>query len=136
MKKKITQKITKKTIKKPLLEDMTMENKMDHTLVLVEELRENFQAFGENLGGLWKEVIALRTRTESVFDETGRIHIELSHIKYRLDLLESNSNFVKDEVRIIKTDIAEIKKTFSAKADLKYITLFEARVARLEKKFV
>ncbi|OIP64765.1 MAG: hypothetical protein COV32_00015 [Candidatus Yonathbacteria bacterium CG10_big_fil_rev_8_21_14_0_10_43_136] len=60
----------------------------------------------------------------------------MSHIKYRLDIVENNSSFVKDEIRIIKTDIAEIKKTFSAKADLKYIALFEARVERIEKKLV
>lgn len=133
--KKATKKTTKKVVKKPLLENMSLENKVDSTLVIVEELRENFQAFGENIGGLWKEVIALRTRTESIFDETGRIHIELTHIKYRLDLLENNSGFVKNEIRTIKTDIAEIKKTFTTKADMKYITLFEARVARIEKKF-
>ncbi|PIQ35750.1 MAG: hypothetical protein COV32_00020 [Candidatus Yonathbacteria bacterium CG10_big_fil_rev_8_21_14_0_10_43_136] len=81
MKKKTTQKTIKKIAKKAPLENMSLENKADYTLAIVEELRENFQAFGENLGGLWKEVIALRTRAESIFNETGRIHIEYEPYK-------------------------------------------------------
>lgn len=135
MKKRITPKTTKKVVAKSPLEDMTIENKVDYTLVVVEGIRDSIQAVAENLGGVWKEVIALRTRTDAIFEETGRTRIELSHIKHRLDVLERDSGIIRDDVRLIRADVTEIKKTFTTKADMKYITLFEARVARLEKRF-
>lgn len=141
MKKKVTQKTTKKSAKKPLLESMTLENKVDYTLVIAEEMRDSIQAVVENIGGLWKEVIALRTKTDAIFEETGRIRMEVGDVKVRLasvenrlTRLERNSDVAQDDLRLIKSDIAEIKKTITAKADIKYISLFEARVARIEKK--
>lgn len=129
---------------------MTLENKVDYTLVVVEELRDTFKVFGEGMTSLWQELSAVRAKTDATFDEVGRIRIELNQVSMRLDsvenrlggienrigVLERNSNLIKDEIKIIKTDIAEIKRTLTAKADMKYIMLFEARVARIEKKFV
>lgn len=143
MKKKITQKITKKVAKKPLLKSLTHEEKTDRNTAILEEIQENFRAFGQ-------EFVALHKKTDIIFDEVGLIRVDLYQIKMRLDSVENDVadmrkefkgmrldiGILKDEVKFIKHDIAEIKKTLTAKADIKYITLFEARVVRLEKRFL
>jgi len=134
MKKKTTQKIAKKTPKKTLLENMTIENKADYTLAIVEEIRDNFKVFGEGMTSFWKEIVSLRVKTDAIFEEVGKMRVDISQIKERLNSIESRMSVTERELMQIKIDIAEIKKTLTAKADMKYISLFEARVARIEKK--
>lgn len=135
--KKVAQKTTKKSLKQKeaLLEEMTIENKVDYTLVILEEMKDNFKAFGQ-------ELVSLHSKTDAVIEEVGMIKVELSEINFRLTGVEnrlggveSRLEVLEKEVRVIKTDVADIKKTLTTKADMKYISLFEVRVARLEKKF-
>lgn len=142
MKKKVAQKTTKKVIRKPLSEAMSLEEKTSYNTAILEEMRDNFKAFGQ-------ELVALHKKTDVIFDEVGRVRVDLNQVRIRLDNVENDIadmrkefkgvrldvSTLKDEVKFIKADISEIKKTFTAKADMKYITFFEARVARLEKKF-
>lgn len=142
MKKKVTKKTTKKVAKKPLLESLTHEEKTDRNTAILEEIQENFKAFGQ-------ELVALHKKTDTIFDEVGLMRVDLNQVKMRLDSIESDVadmrkefkgmrldiGTLKDEVKFIKSDIAEIKKTLTTKVDIKHVAFFEARVARLEKKF-
>lgn len=143
MKKKVAQKTAKKVAKKPLLDEMSLEEKTSYNTAILEEMRGNFKAFGQ-------ELVALHNKTDIIFDEVGRIRVDLNQVRIRLDNVENDIadmrkefkgvrldvGTLKDEVKFIKVDISEIKKTFTAKADIKYIAFFETRIARLEKKFV
>lgn len=95
-----------------------------------------------------QELVALVKKTDVIIDEVGAIRVDLNQVKMRLDSVENDIadmrkefkgmrldvGTIKNEIKFIKVDITEIKKTILAKADMKHVALFEARVARLEKK--
>jgi len=149
--KKIAQKNTKikKILKKnTLLEEMSHEEKTSYNTAILEEMRENFRAFGQ-------ELVALHSKTDVIFEEVGMIKVELSDIKIRIIGIENrlgvaeesieslhkeikgvrlDVGMIKEELKFIKAEISDTKKVLTTKADMKYISLFEVRVARLEKK--
>ena len=144
MKKKTSVKKVKKS--SAHLEDMTLENKVDYTLVMMEEMCDGFKVFGETLVGFGTKLERIEARGDATFEEMGRMSVRLTGVEHRLvsvesrltgietrlGALEHSNKLIKDDVKLVKADVADIKKTLTAKADMKYITLFESRTARLE----
>ena len=95
------------------------DNKKDYTQVLLEDLRDQFKAFGEGLS-----VVARQT------EENGK-HLEETN--QRLDRIEYELQEFRVEFSLIHKEIGELKTMLSTKPDLARLEALEARVNSLER---
>lgn len=93
--------------------------KKDYVAVLLEDLRSQFKIFGEDLE-------SVRRKGEATFDAVGELQEKVEDVVLEM-------RWVKAELRLIKVEIAELKKLFTRKADIERLEVLEKEVARLEK---
>lgn len=86
--------------------------KKDYVAVLLEDLRSQFRIFGESLE-------FVRKKGEATFDAVGELQEQVSGLAL--------------EIRLIKAELAEIKKLLMHKVDIERLEALEKRVAELEK---
>ncbi len=79
-----------------------------YAAVLLEEVRDQFQVFGEGLGALRDQVDTFQKRTEERFDR------------------------IEFEIVSIKAELRAIKEMLDRKADRDYVEKLEKRLQRLE----
>ena len=95
------------------------DNKKDYTQVLLEDLRDQFTAFGEGLS-----VVSRQT------EENGK-HLEETN--QRLERIEYELQEFRAEFSLIHKEIGELKTMLSTKPDLARLEALEARVNSLER---
>ncbi len=98
MKEKVT-KIIKNVVH---TRSQSLEGKFDCMLVMFEEQREDFKAFGQELVGFGKRFDHLETRVDATFEEVGRMSVSLTSV-------EADVKEIKTDIVVIKSDIVEIK---------------------------
>ena len=95
------------------------DNEKDYVAVVLEEVRDNFRAFGESLDFAQK-------KGDATFEEVGRIREELEEMNYRL-------NNIEQEVSAIRNEINSFKIILTQKADVEFLKTLEARLVIVER---
>jgi uncharacterized protein (DUF3084 family) len=141
-----------KRIRLPL-NKMTKEDQ-HYAAVLLEDVQENFKAFGEaletvrgdlntvksdlntvktdlntvksDLNTVKTDLKAVKKKTNSTFEEVGKIKVQLTGINLRLGKIEQ-------EVRGIKKEIKDLRISLSRKADIKRLEALERRIVLIER---
>ena len=100
---------------------------------LMEDVQDNFRAFGENLA-------FVREKGNATFEEVGRIRIQLSEMNIRQDSMEKKQDSmaedikeIKLEIKSIKSEISELKQILHQKADIERLTTLEQKVFNIER---
>ncbi len=104
----------KKVIKKPTTKKSG--EKRDQYTVVLEDLRSNFRAFGENLS-------IVRDKVEHIDLRQARVEEEVLGLRLRLGNIETSNEEMKTELGLIRHNQV-------TRDELKYL---ESRVSRIEK---
>ena len=90
----------------------------NYVAVLVEDMRSNFKAFGEDLS-LTRETIKteikdfkkeVNSKFEMVFGEMGGIHKEMGEVKEDIKGIHKEMGEVKEDVKGIHKEMGEVKE--------------------------
>lgn len=98
-------------------------SKRNQYTVVLEDLRSQFRVFGEGLGFVSDKLDSHTRRFDGIDIKLRELKIELTVIKERLTRAETASEFVKDQLSIIRHNQVTRDE----------FKLLETRVARLEK---
>ncbi|KKT19375.1 MAG: hypothetical protein UW04_C0046G0002 [Parcubacteria group bacterium GW2011_GWB1_43_8] len=116
------------------------EKEKDYVAVVLEEVRSNFEAFGETLD-------FVRMRGDATFEEVGRTREELEEVKDSQILTQADINVLKQDVKqinvrlnnigkevfAIRGEINALKTVLIQKADIEFFKKLEARLTRVER---
>ena len=129
-------------IKKAKLPFKKMSDKeKDYVAVVLEEVRDNFRAFGESLD-------FVRKKGNATFEEVGRIKVEIEEIKDIQVLMHSDITVLKQDIKQINVRLGNIEQEVSAirneinsfkiiltqKADVEFLKTLEARLVIVEQR--
>ena len=91
----------KKVAKKTAVAEGWKTSKKDQYAVVLEDLRSNFKAFGENLDFVRKDLKDVKSAVESHTQMIGRIMIDIEEIKSGMREKVDRRDFVKLEKRLV-----------------------------------
>jgi septal ring factor EnvC (AmiA/AmiB activator) len=126
----------------------------DRFLVILEDIKDQFSAFGEGLSLVTErqevlidkvdsmdkrltrvedEVVFIRERLDKVEKGLGRVEERLTKVEDRLTKVEDRLTKVEDGNARIEDEIFDIKRKLSQKIDFDDLQKLEKRLVRLEK---
>ncbi len=91
----------KKVVKKIVPEKVWKSSKKDQYTVVLEDLRSNFRAFGENLSFVRQKVDYIEKTVDAHTEMIGRIMIDVEEIKSGMREKVDRRDFVKLEKRLV-----------------------------------
>ena len=144
-----------KKIKKANLPiDKMTEKEKNYVAVVLEEVRSNFEMFGETMMGFGEKLELVKQKGDATFEEVGRIKIEIGGIKEEIggikeeiggmkeeiggmkgEMAEMNVRLdrIEAEVASLRSEISELKNILTKKVDIDYIKKLEIRLIRVER---
>ena len=130
-----------KKIKKANLPiDKMTEKEKNYVAVVLEEVRSNFEMFGETMMGFGEKLELVKQKGDATFEEVGRIKIEIGGIKEEIggikgEMVEMNGRLdrIEAEVASLRSEISELKNILTKKVDIDYIKKLEIRLIRVER---
>lgn len=106
-----------------------------HLVVILEDMRSKFRAFGEGLSGLREKVDEGFARVDEKF---ARVDEGLAGLNNKMDegfeLMDKRFEKVGERLERIESDIRIIKNQIKVKVDLEEFKLLEDRVVTIEKR--
>lgn len=89
----------------------------DYVAVVLEEVRDNFRAFGESLN-------FVREKGDATFEEVGKMRVDIEEIKDSQILMQADITILKQDVSVLKQDVVILKQDVSVlKQDVKQINV-------------
>lgn len=120
----------KKVVKKSLSKEKN--EKRDQYTVVLEDLRSNFKAFGENLGFVRNDVKSLHGELTEVRDELAEVHGEITEVRGELRGVKKTVDSHTEMIGRIMIDVEEIKSGMREKVDRAEFVKLEKRLVTLE----
>lgn len=112
----------------------------DYVAVMLEDMHDQFGAFGDGLKLLNEKIDGLKTRLDNLEagldglkNRMGSLENKMGSLENRMDSLENRMGRLEIKVDNIAGDIADIKEKLSRKVDWDDFHKLEKRVFKLEK---
>lgn len=113
----------------------------DHMAVILEKVRDDFRAFGEQLHGFDARLTHVEEKVDATFEEVGSLDIKITlltqrieKLEQRMDRMERDISSMQQDISVMKQDIAFIKERLTEKIDRSEFMALEKRVATIELK--
>lgn len=116
--------------------DKKKENKtysQDQVVTILEDIKDQFTAFGEGLDVVSHTVERLEGRFDTLEGRFDTLEGRFNTLEGRFDHLESRFDTLEAKVDRMQDDITDIKHELSQKVNLEDFQKLEKRVVRMEK---